>query len=104
MPASAALDPDTGLEQICGIEAMQRISRQVSPNHPDRAKSDVISHPQHQGDLLRAAGAAFRNKGHWYRLSFVCKATPDHLKVLAFGYQIGKLIREHDWPDYGPWR
>jgi hypothetical protein len=97
------LDPDMRLEQICDIEAMQRISREMKSFRPDRAKSDVISHPEHLGDILRASGGAFRNKGQWYAFSFVCTASADHLKVLAFDYHVGKLIPKSDWPDYGLW-
>jgi Domain of Unknown Function (DUF930) len=99
-----ATGPDRGAGQVCDIEAMLRIGGESPPYHPDRAKSDMITHPQHLRDILRASGAAFRSKGHWYAFSFVCTASSDHLKVLAFDYHIGKLIPESDWPDYGLWR
>ncbi|WP_249780137.1 DUF930 domain-containing protein [Bradyrhizobium sp. dw_411] len=92
------LDPETRLEQVCDLEAMNRIGR------ADRAKSDVISHPIHNGNMLTASGGAFRQKGKWYQFSFVCKATPDHLKVLSFSYKAGELIPEQKWSSYGLWR
>jgi len=91
------LDPETRLEQVCDLEAMNRIDR------VDRAKSDVISHPIHNGNILNASGGAFRQKGKWYQFSFVCKATPDHLKVLSFSYKMGELIPEEKWSSYGLW-
>ena len=92
------LDPETRLEQICDLEAMSRIGK------ADRAKSDVVSHPIHSGNTLIASGGAFRQKGKWYQFSFVCKATPDHLKVTSFTYKVGELIPEEKWARYGLWR
>jgi uncharacterized protein DUF930 len=92
------LDPATKLEQVCDLEAMGRIGQ------ADRAKSDVISHPVHNGNVLTANGGALRMKGKWYRLSFVCKATADHLAVVAFTYKVGELIPAEKWPEYGLWR
>jgi hypothetical protein len=91
------LDPETRLEQVCDLEAMSRI-RQA-----DRAKSDVISHPVHSGNTLTANGGAFRQNGKWFQFSFVCKATPDHLRVLSFSYKAGEAIPEEKWSSYGLW-
>lgn len=98
------LDPDTRMDQICDYEAMLRIDRDASPYHPDRAKAEVISTPQRTRTSVKATGGAFRSHGRWYSLSFTCSTTPDHMKVTAFSYQIGKLIPESDWPKYGLWR
>ncbi|HEY1735071.1 MAG TPA: DUF930 domain-containing protein [Methylovirgula sp.] len=97
------LDPDLRLEQVCDLEAMSRIKRETKFS-PDRAKSYVVTAPVHEGDLLRADGAAFRSRGEWYRFSFTCKGTPDHLGVVAFSYVIGRLIPKSQWADYSLWR
>lgn len=91
------LDPETRLEQICDYEAMTRISA------ADRAKSYVTSAPLHKGDVLTANGGAFRRSGQWFRFSFVCRATPDHLRVTSFDFKPGKLIPQRDWQQYGLW-
>jgi len=98
------LDPQMRLEQICDLEAMERIGREKNEFYPDRAKSDVILPPEHLGDVLRASGAAFRSKNNWYRFSFICRASPDHMKVISFQYKIGELIPPSKWGDYGLWR
>lgn len=98
------LDPQTRLEQICDLEAMNRIARDASPHHPDRAKTDVVSHPKHSGHSVKGSGGAFRSKGRWYSFSFECKATPDHMKVLSFSYKIGQPIPESKWATLGLWR
>ncbi len=98
------LDPGTRLEQVCDLEAMSRIDHDANPYHPDRAKTDVISSPKHIGDTVAGAGGAFRSKGQWYSFSFVCKGSPDHLKVVSFSYKIGQMIPESKWASYGLWR
>jgi Domain of Unknown Function (DUF930) len=98
------LDRETRLEQVCDLEAMNRIAKDARRFRPDRAKTDVLSHPQHAGDTVKGAGGAFRSKGHWYSFSFVCKGAPDHMSVLSFSYKIGDVIPESKWASYGLWR
>ena len=98
------LDPQTRLEQVCDLEAMSRIDRDANPYHPDRAKTDVISHPVHAGDTVTGKGGAFRSKGRWYSFSFACKGTSDHMQVLSFSYKIGEPIPESKWAALGLWR
>ena len=98
------LDPETRLEQVCDLEAMSRIGRDAKLYRPDRAKTDVISHPQHMGDTVKGTGGAFRSKGKWYAFSFVCKGSPDHMQVLSFSYKIGDVIPESKWAALGLWK
>lgn len=98
------LDPDTRLEQVCDLEAMNRIRKDPAGYRPDRAKSDVSAHPQHIGHLLKGSGGAFRSNGRWYAFSFVCQGTPDHMQVLSFSYKIGNVIPEAKWAEYGLWK
>jgi hypothetical protein len=97
-------DPDMRLEQVCDLEAMDRIARDDKRFHPDRAKSNVVTPPEHLGDTLKASGAAFRSKGRWYALVFVCKGSADHFSVVSFDYRIGDLIPKSRWADYDLWR
>jgi len=100
----AKLDPETRLEQVCDLAAMDRIAHDKNPYHPDRAKSDVSLRPQHANSTLIVKGGAFRSGGRWYQLAFTCKASPDHMKVLSFTYKIGEEIPEAKWSSYGLWR
>jgi hypothetical protein len=98
------LDPKTRLEQVCDLEAMGKIGQISGGVRADRAKSDAVSPPQHLGDMLIAKGAAFRAGGKWYRVTFTCKATPDHKTVLDFTYKTGAAIPAAQWPLYGLWK
>ena len=101
--ALGRLDPQTRLEQVCDLEAMKRI-KQEKKLPADRAQGAASAEPKTEGHTLTAKGGAFRTKGAWYELAFVCQASPDHMKVLSFEYQTGKAIPESKWEDFGLWR
>lgn len=96
------LDPDMLLEQVCDMEAMQRITRDHK-FRPDRAKSNVFLRPVHHGDVMTADGAAFRSGDKWYRFSFTCKGTPDHLNIVSFSYKLGPVIPKSHWAGLALW-
>jgi hypothetical protein len=96
------LDANMRLEQVCDMEAMARITR----DHkflPDRAKSNIFSRPVHHGDTMIADGAAFRSRDKWYRFSFTCTGTPDHLNIVSFSYKLGSEIPKSRWADLALW-
>ena len=97
------LEPETRLEQICDIEAMKQIKKDMRVP-VDRAKSNVSETPVHKAHTVTASGGAYRSKGKWYRLSFVCSGTPDHTRVTSFSYKTGAEIPESKWEDLGLWR
>jgi hypothetical protein len=98
------LDPQTRLEQVCDLYAMKQIARDSNPYHPDRAKTDVVSHPRHSGNTVTGTGGAFRSGGRWYQFSFSCTGSRDGMKVTAFSYRLGQPIPESKWASYGLWR
>ena len=91
------------LEQRCDIEAMTRIAKDKKGYRPDRVVAGATADAQAEGDKLQGEGAAFRSKGKWYRLSYVCRTSDDHMDVLDFNYEIGAAIPEADWEKYGLW-
>jgi Domain of Unknown Function (DUF930) len=97
------LDLSARLEQRCDIEAMTRIAKDKKGYTPERVVAGATADTKVEGDLLEGAGAAFRSKGKWYKLSYVCKTSDDHMDVLDFNYEIGAPIPESDWEKYGLW-
>jgi hypothetical protein len=95
------LDPSARLEQVCDMAAMAQIRREAKEFRPDRAMASAIAEPKAGPTSLEAKGAAFRSKGKWYQLSYVCQTTPDQMKVLSFDYKIGGAIPEDRWDGYG---
>ena len=98
------LDPQTRLEQVCDLAAVNHIGKSGKIPRPDRAKSNVITPPRHHGgDTIEGTGGAFRSGGKWYAFSFKCSASPDHLNVLSFTYRVGAMIPKSKWTEYGLW-
>jgi Domain of Unknown Function (DUF930) len=97
------LDLSARLEQRCDIEAMSRIASDKKGYRPERVVAGATQDAKVDGDSLKGDGAAFRSKGKWYRLSYVCKTSPDHMDVLDFSYKIGDAIPQSDWDKYQLW-
>ena len=97
------LDPQTRLEQVCDLAAVNQIGKKENLRKPDRAKANVITAPRVRGDTIEGTGGAFRSGGKWYAFSFKCKGSPDHLSVLSFTYKVGAIIPKEKWPEYGLW-
>lgn len=87
------LTPVDQLDQRCDIEAMDRLQA-------DKVISYTFSHPKRTAVHVDADGAVFRRNGHWYRLSYACTTSPDHLKILAFTFKRGIMIAHKDWTRY----
>ena len=86
------LASDARFEQLCDVEAMEQIARHEAALRPVRTVAYATADTKVTGNIIVAEGAAFLSKGHWYRLSFRCETTPDHLKVVSFDYATGGLL------------
>jgi len=98
------IDPAERFIQVCSLAAAEHISKDKIPYKADRAVMDASAPAKVDGDKMTGDGAAFRSKGDWYQFSFSCEASPDHLKVLSFNYQVGAKIPEEKWETLGLWR
>ena len=98
------LDLGARLEQRCDYEAMTRIAKdkkryRARPRRGRRRRRMRRS----TATRSRAQAPPSARKGKWYRLSYVCKTSADHMDVLDFNYKIGDAIPEADWEKYGLW-
>jgi len=98
------LAPAERLEQLCDYTAMARIRGEKKEFRPDRAVANAMAEPSARGDTLEVRGGAFRSKKKWYALTYRCTATPDHLKIVTFNYNIGAEIPEANWASFGLWQ
>ena len=96
------LDPDARFEQICDLEAMQRIGKD-KVYRPERTVVSALASPKVANGTMTGSGGAFKSKGQWYQFSFICKTSPDHMQIQSFSYQIGAPIPEHEWEKSGLW-
>lgn len=100
----SGLDGKTKLEQVCGSEAMDRIGNDTSNDHePDRAIAEATAPSVMKGDILTVTGGAVRSHHHWYRLSYTCTGSKDHLHVIRFEYKIGGRIPKAEWDADSLW-
>lgn len=84
------LYPVDQLDQRCDIEAMERLQA-------DKVISYTFSHPKRTAIHVDANGAVFRRNGEWYRLSYACTTSADHLSILSFQFKRGLRIAHSDW-------
>ncbi|WP_407921855.1 DUF930 domain-containing protein [Brucella pecoris] len=91
------LDPATRLEQRCDVEAMERITREQNKFSVDKVLAYAFSDPVTKKNSIKADGAAFRSREHWYKLSFVCKTDEEHINIVSFRYDIGDEVPQNQW-------
>jgi len=96
------LDPDARFEQVCDLEAMQRIGKDKA-YRPERTIVSALATPKIADTTMSGAGGAFKSKGQWYQFSFTCKTTGDHMQVLSFSYKVGEPIPQAEWEKNGLW-
>lgn len=98
------LDPQTRLEQVCDLKAMEVVAADKEGHHaPDRAIGEATKASSITGDTIVVTGGALRSHGKWHELSYTCKASPDHLKVIQFDYKLGPYIPKSEWDADGLW-
>ncbi len=95
------LAPAERLEQLCDYTAMASIRRDAGNFRPERAVANAGADVKVKNDTIVASAGAFRSRGKWYGMSYVCSASPDHMQVLSFQYTIGGEIPEAKWATYG---
>ncbi|MBB3950756.1 DUF930 domain-containing protein [Aureimonas jatrophae] len=82
------LAPVDRMIQVCFLGLEDRIAKETRYNRVDRVVMDAFSRGRIAERTVRAGGAAFRNKGDWFRLRFRCSVTPDRLHVETLRYEI----------------
>lgn len=97
------LAPVTRMLQVCDLGVMNAIAKS-SRRMPDRASVSALSEPRIDDNSISGDGGAFRSRGQWYRFTYECAVTPDHMRVKSLTYKTGSLIPESDWPKYGLYR
>ncbi|WP_407529207.1 DUF930 domain-containing protein [Methylobacterium oryzisoli] len=82
----------TRIEQRCDARAGGEIARQHPGFRPDTVIAYALTEPQQHGTEVIAPGAVVRSRGHWFRLSFRCRTTPDGLGIVAFEHTLDPEI------------
>jgi len=96
------LDPDARFEQVCDLEAMQRIGKDKT-YRPERTIVSALASPKVAETTMSGTGGAFKSKGQWYQFAFTCRTSPDHMQVLSFSNKVGEPIPQGEWEKNGLW-
>lgn len=91
------VDPAARVEQRCNARAMGVVEREQKGMRPDEMVAYAFADPQVGTTSITAPGAAIRSAGHWYRISYRCRTTPDGMDVVDFSYQLGAEVPKQEW-------
>jgi hypothetical protein len=94
------LSPEARLEQRCNERATGQLGRERKLKSPDEVVAYAFADTSASGAFLNAPGAAIRDRGEWYRLSYKCHATPDGLGIVTFEYKLGEKVPRGDWSEH----
>lgn len=98
--ALTMLGADERVVQLCSIEALAQIAALDDSYEPDLVAAYSRSEISVTRVSIDAPGAAFRSRGHWYRLAFKCRVTPEFDEVAGFEFRLGAEIPRVDWARY----
>jgi len=90
----------TRLIQACNLKGLIQIAADKNQLRPEHVAIDGLGQPRIDGDAVSGEGGVLRSRGKWYRFSFDCKTTADHLDVTRFSYKIGDTIPKDKWEEY----
>lgn len=102
--AREALDtlaPETRLEQLCNLEAMEQIHLWKPGLAPDFVIAYATSDTRLRGLELAAEGAAVRISGHWFQLRYACTGAGDLSAVTRLAFALGAEIPQAEWSELG---
>lgn len=97
------LDPAELVTQVCDLGAMKALGRDADYKKTDRVLIDAASPPKINGDKVTGEGGALRMGDQWYRFSYSCTLTSDHMNAADFRYKVTGPIPEAKWAEFGLW-
>lgn len=99
--ALAKLDPEERARQACIIRGIDQIRADKKLPKADRIQPGAEKRAALADGVVMATGGAVRAKDQWFALKFKCAVTEDHMKATSFTYEIGAVIPEEQWEDFG---
>lgn len=89
--------PDTRVEQRCNGRASGIAVREHKLRGPEKVVAYAFADVKVSGTEVIARGAAIRDRGQWYHLSYVCHTSPDGLDIVDFQYELGAPVPREEW-------
>lgn len=94
------LAPNERAEQRCNAKALGVITREQKGFRPDEIIAYAFADIAIDKGQVLARGAAFRNHGEWYRLSYQCQTADEGLSIASFSYTIGSRVPKDQWAEH----
>ena len=85
--------PSEQLIQRCELETIDRLNA-------DRVVAYTFGPMTYDDHHLEAPGAAYRQHGKWYRLSYSCTTSEDRMDVVKYSFKKGDRIPKEKWDQY----
>ena len=76
------------------------ITREQKGFRPDEIIAYAFADVAIDKDRVVARGAAFRNRGEWYRLSYQCQTADEGLSIVSFSYTMGSRVPKDQWAEH----
>ncbi|MQX94288.1 DUF930 domain-containing protein [Sinorhizobium meliloti] len=95
--AIGRLPPKKRIVQLCSIEALEQVRREMPGAFPDMLVPFGPSGGFISETGLNADGGAFRSRSTWYAIDFKCEVSPETTSVTSFSFAIGKAIPKSEW-------
>jgi hypothetical protein len=94
------LAPNERAEQRCNAKALGVITREQKGFRPDEIIAYAFADVAIDKDRVVARGAAFRNRGEWYRLSKQSQTADEGLSIVSFSYKMGSRVPKDQWAEH----
>ena len=79
---------------------MEALAREQKGFRPDEIIAYAFADVAIDKDRVVARGAAFRNRGEWYRLSYQCQTADEGLSIVSFSYTMGSRVPKDQWAEH----
>jgi Domain of Unknown Function (DUF930) len=95
--AFGKLPPKRRVVQLCSIEMLEQIRRNVPGSAPDIIGPTSITKENIDEQLMDVMDAAYHSRGQWFELSYHCEIDPKSLKITSFRFNMGAAIPKSEW-------
>jgi hypothetical protein len=99
--ALATLTGEDSGEQLCALEAMEQVRKDMPGFRPTRLAPHAFRNSRRKGDLVVVHAGAIRSNRVWHEIAYRCRLDERGRRIKAFEYAFGKEIDRSLWDEYG---
>ncbi|MBB4955326.1 hypothetical protein H4S14_003362 [Agrobacterium vitis] len=95
--ALGTLPPKRRVVQMCSIEMLEQIRRNVPGAVPDIIAPTAMTKEHIDNQLMDVTDAAYRSRGDWYDISYHCETDAKTSTITSFKFNMGSIIPRSEW-------